>query len=66
MVIKKIVIKKKLVEVILSDNTSFNIGLETYLNNHILVGDDIDKKEISKMLSKSEIDSIKIELINKR
>jgi len=65
MIIKKVLIKKKCVEVILNDNTSFNIGLETYLNNHILVGEEIDEKEIKRLTSKNEIDAIKIELINK-
>lgn len=65
MIIKDIKIKKKNVEVICSENVSFEIGIETYLNNYILIGDTIDKKRISELTSNNQIDQIKSELITK-
>ena len=64
MVIKEIKIKKKRVEII-CDNESFEISLESYMNNYILIGNEIDRKEISRLLREDEIHASRVELINK-
>lgn len=65
MIIKKIKIKKKNVEVICSENVSFEISLDTYTSNYILIGDTIDQKKINELVKSNEIEIIKGELINK-
>lgn len=65
MIIKKIEIKKNTVEVIGEDNTSFFISLETYLNNNILIDNEIDDATIKKLQSENHRNKAKLELINK-
>ena len=64
MVIEKVKIKKNKVEIV-CDNETFEIFLETYLNNNILVGDDISKERIKNLQSQDYINTIRVELIKK-
>ena len=65
MVIKEVKIKKNRVMIICDDNYSFEISLESYMNNYVLIGDTISEKRIKELISLDEIDVIKCELINK-
>ena len=48
MIIKKIDIKDKIV-VIHLDKGQFQVSIETYLENHLLIGEEITDKEIKKL-----------------
>jgi SOS response regulatory protein OraA/RecX len=65
MIIKKIEIKEKMVKISLDDKTSFIVSLETYLNNKILLNEEITKKEINDLENSSKKDLSKIDLLNK-
>lgn len=64
MIIKKIDIKDKFVSVKL-DKGQFQISIETYLENHLLIGEEITTKEIEKLEKKDLDNIIKSELLIK-
>lgn len=64
MLIKKVKINKSKVEIICDEET-FEIFLETYLNNNILVGDEISKEQIKNLQSHDYVNTIRGELIKK-
>lgn len=64
MIIKKISIKNN--EAIIElDESKFVISLETYLNNNLLVNDDIDEKTIEELKSKDRASITKVNLLKK-
>ena len=65
MIVKEIKIKKKNVEVICSENIVFELSLDTYSSNYILIGESIDQRRINELKKSDEISKIKAELINK-
>ena len=63
--VEKIEIKNNIVKVSLSDNISFQISLETYLNNTILLNTEITNEEIEKLKYDENIQIAKQKLITK-
>ena len=49
MIVKEIKIKKKNVEVICSENMVFELSLDTYSSNYILIGESIDQRRINEL-----------------
>ena len=65
MIIKKIEIKDKKVNIILDDLSSFEIRLETYLNNEILLDANIDDNKIEMLKKEDNVNQVKGLLIKK-
>ena len=55
MIVKEIKIKKKNVEVICSENIVFELSLDTYSSNYILIGESIDQRRINELKKSDEI-----------
>lgn len=65
MIITKVEIKDRKVKILLDEGTSFNITLETYLENSILIGEEISREKINKLVKNDDKYIAKFELINK-
>ena len=65
MFIKKVEIKGSRVNIYLSDDSSFDISVNTYLNNTILIDEKINIKEIKQLKTQDEINDFKVLLIKK-
>lgn len=65
MIIRKIEIKKEEAIIHLSDKTSFTLSLETYLNNSILLNEDISKEQINSLKKQDQVNEAKLMLVNK-
>ncbi len=65
MIIKRVEMKENSVKIILDNKDSFSISVDAYLENSILIGNDINEDEIKELLKKSNSSLVKIELLNK-
>ena len=65
MIIKKVEVKKDKVKISLSDGSDFIISIEAYLNNKILLNEEISEKEIDRLKKTSEVELVRLQLLKK-
>ena len=65
MIIRKIEVKDKKVKIFLDNKESFEISLETYISNEILLDSKIDTKRIEFLKGQDNYNALKMMLLNK-